>query len=178
MIRVRGLIEEKVKRYHEAIRKASNDVVAGELLKDMKRWLLRNDLFFLMCVTGHEKIAKWRGVYQPFCDEVSLQTWQVVRLGIHEGSDGMMKWDEVADEEDFGLERMYLCYRAFYKTSIVTIGHSCQLLLNFPNIHIVLCHNKQDTSSKNLMAVKNLFLNTPKLNDETVGMLKERYGVS
>lgn len=138
-----------------------------------KRWLCRNDLFFLTCITGHEKIAQWGDFYRPFCDDVSLMNWKVVELKIHPPSELMPRI-----EEEFSMQRLYLRYRGYYKTTIVTICHSAQLLLNFNNIHIVLCHNKQRTSSDNLVAIKNLFLNKPKLSKETKEMLKREYGVS
>lgn len=177
MIKIRDSIRAKVKSFDWAIKQASNDAVALTLQREKKRWLCRNDLFFLTCVTGHDKICQWKEIYQPFCDEVSLMTWKVVREKIQESSEDMLHWREVADTDDFCFQRLYLCYRAFYKTTVVTICHSMQLLLNFPDIHIVLCHNKQDTSSKNLMSIKSLFLNRPKLNKETKEMLFNEYGV-
>ena len=54
------------------------------LYKSQNRWRCRNDLYYLCGITGHDKIVdpKWRDYYEPFCDEVSLLNWQVVRLGI------------------------------------------------------------------------------------------------
>ena len=166
-----------MKEYDEAVKKASTDRVAVELMRDKKRWLLRNDLFYLLCVTGHDKIAKWWEVYRPFCDEVSLQTWKVVEMGMHPPSENMVPLSEVR-KKDLVKQRLYLCYRAFYKTTVITIRHSTQLLLNFPNIHIVLCHNKQDTSSKNLMAIKNLFLNRPSLKEDTLEVIRDQYNIT
>lgn len=137
-----------------------------------KRWLCRNDLFFLTCITGHEKIAQWGDFYRPFCDDVSLMNWKVVELGIQPKSEMMPEIDD-----ELSMQRLYLRYRGYYKTTIVTIVHSLQLLLNFPNIHIVLCHNKQRTSSDNLEAIKNIFLNKAKLSKETLDIIKKRYGI-
>jgi len=157
---LRETIEKKIKIWDEMISSATYDKVALRLLRDKKRWLCRNDLFYLCCLVGCKEIEKYPEIYKPFCDEVSLQNWNVVKLGIHEPNSDLLKIDDVADLEEFVLERMYLCHRVFYKTTIVTKVHSLQLLLNFPNIHIVLCHNKQENSSDNLVTVKNFFLTT------------------
>ena len=137
-----------------------------------KRWLCRNDLFFLTCITGHEKIAQWGDFYRPFCDDISLMNWKVVDLKIHDPSEMMLKIDD-----ELSMQRLYLRYRGYYKTTIVTICHTVQLLLNFANIHVVLCHNKQRTSSDNLVAIKNIFLTKPKLSKDTRDMLRKEYGV-
>ncbi|MDI6732336.1 MAG: hypothetical protein QME16_00185 [Planctomycetota bacterium] len=85
--------------------------------------------------------------------------WQVVRLGLHPPSEFMLTPEET--EFDERIQRLYLCHRGFYKTTIVIKVHSLQLLLNFPNIRMVLVHNIQTNSSDNLQVVKSYFLNTP-----------------
>jgi hypothetical protein len=176
-IYLRDRIKAEVAAFDEVILKAKSDNVAKELIRDKKRWLLRNDLFFLSCVTGHEKICEYKEVYQPFCDKVSLQTWQVLRLEMHEANGDLLKPEDVASEEEWDIQRLVLAYRAFYKTTIVTICHTAQLLVNYNNLHVVLCHNTQNTSSKNLVAVKNLFLNRPRLTKATQDRLFRDYGV-
>jgi hypothetical protein len=163
MLKLREAIETKCLKFDEAIRSASTDNVALELLRDKRRFLCQNDLFYLCCFTGNAQIAKYPDYYRPFCDEVSLMNWRVVHLGMHKLNPYMLKVDEITDDPDKDLgfmQRLYLCYRTFYKTTIITKIHSLQLLLNFPNIHIVLCHNKQENSSDNLVSVKNCFLTT------------------
>ena len=169
---IRELIDAKRAEYIKAIAGAKSGKVARYLSREYKRWLCRNDLFFLTCITGHEKIAQWGDFYRPFCDDVSLMNWKVVELKIHPKSEGMLEVDF-----DIPMQRLYLKYRGYYKTTVVTICHTAQLLLNFNNIHVVLCHNKQRTSSDNLVAIKNLFLNRPKLSKETLEMVKREYGV-
>lgn len=164
MIKLRQVIENRVLKFDEAIKSAKSDNVALELLRDKKRFLCQNDLFYLCCLTGNEKIAQYPEYYIPFCDEVSLMNWKVVHLGMHKPNMYMLKVDDVTDSPDKDLDfmqRLYLCYRTFYKTTIITKIHSLQLLLNFPNIHIVLAHNKQENSSDNLVSIKNCFLTTP-----------------
>lgn len=134
-----------------------------EALRDKKRWLCRNDLYYLACLTGHDNIAKWPEIYMSFCDEMSLMTWRVVDLGLCKKPEGLLPIEEVTDDwnKDLGfMKRLILCYRAYYKTTVITKLHSLQLLLNFPDIHLVLCHNKQENASDNLVAVKNYFINT------------------
>jgi phage terminase large subunit-like protein len=163
MLTLRKSIEEYSWRFDEEIRKASSEKIALEALRMKKRWLCKNDLYYLACLTGHDNIGKWPSIYQPFCDEVSLQTWRVADLGLCEADEDLMPIDKVTDDRDNDMnfmKRLFLCYRAFYKTSIITKIHSLQLLLNYPNIHLVLCHNKQENSSDNLVAVKNYFTNT------------------
>ena len=163
MLKLRESINKYSARFDDAIRQASTDKVAVELLREKKRWLCKNDLFYLACLVGNEKIAQWKDLYQPFCDEVSLLTWRVVDLNLCKAPEGLLKIDEVTDDwkNDLGFyKRLFICYRTFFKTTVVTKVHSLQLLLNFPNIHLVLCHNKQENASDNLVSVKNLFLNT------------------
>lgn len=161
MLKLRQSIEAYSQRFNNAIREANDEVVARQLFLDKKRWLCKNDLYYLCCITGNEKIAMYPEFYKSFCDEVSLMNWQVVRLGIQKPNSDMLKFEEVTDNlDDLVMQRLYLCYRTFYKTTIITKVHSLQLLLNFPNIHICLAHNKQENSSDNLVTVKNYFLTT------------------
>lgn len=162
MIKLRDSIKLVCRLYDEAIGKASKEEVAIEILREKRRWMCRNDLFYLCKVTGNDKIVELPSIFEPFCDDVSLMNWAIVHYGMFGGSEGMLKVDEVTNDPytDLYFERMYLCYRAFYKTTIVTKVHSLQLLLNFPNIRICLEHNKQDTSSDNLNTIKGYFLNT------------------
>lgn len=160
MIRIRKYINEVVKDYDKVIKKATSDRVALELLREKKRWLCRNDLFYLAGIVGNDKVVSRPEIFQEFCDEVSLISFNLVRLGVFGASEGMIGWRDVADESDYSKERLYLAYRAFYKTTIVTKVSTCQLLLNFPDIRIVLSHNKQENSSDNLMTIKNYFLNS------------------
>jgi len=163
MLKLREIINTKVEQFNEAIKSAKSDNVALELLRDKKRFLCQNDLFYLCCLTKNDEIAKYPEYYQPFCDEVSLMNWKIVSLGMHKPNMYMLPINEITDNPkkdlDF-MQRLYLCYRTFYKTTIITKIHSLQLLLNFPNIHIVLCHNKQENSSDNLVSIKNCFLTT------------------
>lgn len=159
MLKIRESINSRVKSFDSAIRSATTERVALSLLREKKKWLCRNDLFYLCALTGNHKIAKMPEIFEQFCDEVSLMNWEIVRNGIHPPSEGMLELSEV-DEALIARQRMYLCYRAFFKSTIVTKVHSLQLLLNFPNIRICLLHNKQDNSSDNLMAIKNFFRNT------------------
>ena len=170
---LRDLINKRIKVFQEVICDCKTKGARSYYLKEYKRWLCRNDLFFLTCVTGHEKIAEWGDFYKPFCDEVSLMNWKVTELKIHVPSEMMLPHPGI----EIPMQRLYLRYRGYYKTTIVTICHTAQLLLNFNNIHVVLCHNKQRTSSDNLVAIKNLFLNRPSLSPETKKMIDEVYGV-
>ena len=147
-------------------------------MNEYKRWLARNDLWYLTLITGHDKIAD-HSFYRDFCDEVSLMNWEVVKIGIVSYSRGMLSVEEVVDDsKDLVLQRLYLCYRTFYKTTIITKVHSLQLLLNFPNLHIVLCHNKQDNASDNLVSIKNMFLQKPQYTDKIRQILKDDYHIS
>ncbi|MEK7140315.1 MAG: hypothetical protein AAB815_00865 [Patescibacteria group bacterium] len=158
MSKLRESINAKVRLFDRAIKSASSDRIAIELLREKKRWLCRNDLFYLCCLTGNHEIRKLASVFEPFCDEVSLMNWNIVRLGIQPANKDMLSIFDVGDE--FDNQRLYICHRGYYKTTIVTKVHSLQLLLNFPNIRMVLVHNKQDNSSDNLRTIKEYFLST------------------
>lgn len=158
MLKLREAIEAKCKKWDEAIRIAKSEKVAQALFRDKRRWLCRNDLFYLCGITGNDEIKRLSGVFRDFCDEVSLMNWQVVKLGLHNASEDMLPVGSVELEDK--IQRLYLCHRGFYKTTIVTKVHSLQLLLNFPNIRMVLLHNVQENSSDNLRVVRDYFLNT------------------
>ena len=161
MIKIRESIERGKRIWDDAIKGAESDNVALELLRDKKRWLCRNDLFYLCEITGNEKVANLRTSLQPFADEVSLICWKVVQLGIYPRSEGMLRIKDVVDSPDeLWMQRIYLCHRVFYKSTIVSKVNTLQLLLNFPNIRIVLLHNKQDNASAILKTVRNYFLTT------------------
>lgn len=179
MAGLRDLINKYKGRYLSKIRDAvkKDEGVAQVLMHEYKKWLCRNDLFFLTCLCGYNNIAKWGKFYRPICDEVSLMNWKVVGDGIHVASEDMIRVEEIRDDQAMVMQRLYLGYRTIYKTTVVTICHSLQLLLNFPNIHIVLCHNKENTSSANLMTIKNLFLSEPELDEGTLRILREEYGI-
>lgn len=168
---LRKSIENRVKLWDEAIRQASNKKVGIRLLRDKRRWLCRNDLYYLAKLTGHSfwKQGAIKGFvdrfHRPFCDSVSLMNWKVVQLNMMPPSEGMLKIEEVADEEVWKklmekLQRLYIHFRSAYKTTIVTTLHTIQLILNFPELHIAISHNTQDNASEILMGIKNLFLNS------------------
>lgn len=158
MPKLRSLIEVKQKELEDRVKQARDPVVANQLVKELLRWRCRNDLLFLCGITGNDKITQYSDYYRDFCDEVSLMNWKIVQLGMHPPNEEMLPVKDIEDE--LFLQRMYLCYRTYYKTTIITKVHSLQLLLNFSNIHIGLCHNKQLNSSDNLIAIKNYFLTT------------------
>ncbi|KKN70042.1 hypothetical protein LCGC14_0434890 [marine sediment metagenome] len=166
MLRLRQSINDKIAKYEKVIKQClvdGKDRDAVLLDRDMKRWRCRNDLYYLAKITGEnsDKITKYKSFYEPFCDKVSLQTWQVIRLELHKNNEDLLPIDKVADERDFKyIQRLFLCYRTYYKTTIITKFHSLQLLLNFNNIHIVLCHDVENIASDNLVAIKNYFLTT------------------
>ncbi len=162
MLKIRESINRRVLAYDNAIRKSSSEAGRLIFLREKRRWLCRNDLFYLCGLTGNHKVVAHAGIYRSFCDEVSLMNWLVVRLGIFSPSEDMLRVEEVTDcpEEDFKKERLYLFYRAFFKTTIITKVHTLQLLLNFPNARVVILHNKQDNASDNLMTVRNFFLSS------------------
>src|SRR3990167_11370798 len=103
---LRQSIEEKVKKWDEVIRVAKSEKVALALFREKKRWLCRNDLFYLCCLTGNEEIKRLGNIFRDFCDEVSMQSWQAVRLGIHEPSEDMLTAQQ-AGLEDTRTQRLY-----------------------------------------------------------------------
>lgn len=160
MLKLRNSINTIRLRYENAIREAKGEAVAEELFIDMKRWLCRNDLYYLGKITGHSKFID--PFHKDLCDKVSLMNWQIVRLGIMPPSQDMLKIEDVvSDISELGkLQRLFLLFRSAFKTTIVTKLHTAQLLLNFSNLHIAISHNTQINASDNLESVKNLFLST------------------
>lgn len=163
MIVLREAIEKKCNKFDEGIRSAKSQNVGMALLREKKKWLCHNDLFYLCKITGHNKIAELPDIYKPFCDDVSLMNWKILDLKIFPKNEDMLGVNEICTDRRNDLkyhERMYLAYRAFYKTTIISKVHTIQLLLNFPDIHVVLCHNKQENASDILVSIKNCFLST------------------
>ncbi len=163
MIKIRESINKRIEHFDKIIVSAVSEKVGLALLREKKRWLCRNDLYYLSCLVGNDEIKKYPEIYQSFCDEVSLMNWLLVYLNRLPASDNMLTLEEVTSspkEDLVFMQRLYLGYRTFYKTTIISKGHSLQLLLNFPNIHICLAHNKQENASDNLVTIKNYFLTT------------------
>ena len=158
-MKLRQSIQDKIVRFDQAIKGAISEKVGLRLIREKKRWLCLNDLFYLCCLTGNGKIRDWENFYKPFCDEVSMINWKIAELGIHAPSEEMLPAEEAVDQFLY-IQRLYLCYRMFYKTTIVTKVNTLQLLLNFPNLHICLAHNKQENASDLLVTIKNYFLST------------------
>lgn len=158
MIKLRQTIEEKVKKWDIAIGSASSEKIGLRLLRDKERWLCRNDLYYLATFTGHNKLIK--RFHKPLCDSISLVNWKLVHLGIMPASENMLKNEEVVDSpEELGSnQRLFLLFRSAFKTTLDITLHTIQLLLNFPEIHIALCHNTQVNASDILEGIKNLFL--------------------
>ena len=162
MINLRQAIEKRTEAYDRAIAECSTLNSATYLLREKKRFLCKNDLFYLCVLVGNSEIAKYPEFYKPFCDEVILMNWAIVSKGAQPKDPEMLDISDVTDDASDleAIQRMYLCHRSFYKTTIITKVHSLQLLLCFPNIHICLAHNKQENSSDNLVTIKNYFLTT------------------
>lgn len=162
MLKLRASIAAKSRLYDQVIVKAKYDRVALQLLRDKKRWLCKNDLYFLCCLTGHEKIASMPDIFQPFCDEVSLMNWKIQQVGMFGRTKDQLAVTEVTDDpvRDLSTERLYLCYRGYFKTTIVTKVHTLQLLLNYPDIRIAILHNSQDNASDLLTTIKGFFQGT------------------
>lgn len=166
MIKLRQSIEEKIKLWDKAIGNASNSKIGIQLLKDKKRWLCRNDLYYLGMITGHSEWAEGdvKGfvprLHKELCDIVSLMNWQIVQKGLLEKHPDMLEIEDVVDAPDeLGrTRRLFLYFRSAYKSTIVTKLHTIQLLLNFPNIHIFIAHNTQINASDILISIKRLFL--------------------
>jgi phage terminase large subunit-like protein len=58
--------------------------------------------------------------------------------------------------------KLWLIFRGSFKTSVITIGHTIQLLLNYPNIRILLASNKLDNAKEILGVIKAQFMYNPK----------------
>ena len=167
LIKLRQSINETLKKWDDEIdsaaRKGAKENFLLALIRSKNRWRCRNDLFYLCEIVGQDKIVSIPRYYESFCDEVSLMNWQILRLGLHPPNEDILPLEYVTDNPKIDLEqleRLYLCFRTFWKTTIISKVHSLQLLLNFNNIHIVLCHNKQLNASAILVSIKNMFLTT------------------
>ena len=167
MLKLRQSINETLKKWDDEIdsqaREGKSDNFLLALIRARNRWRCRNDLLYLCEIVGQDKVVSIPRYYEPFCDEVSLMNWQVLRLGLHPPNEDILPIENVTDNPEKDLERLqrlYLCFRTFWKTTIISKVHSIQLLINFNNIHIVLAHNKQENASALLVAIKNMFLTT------------------
>ena len=159
MIKLREAIKEKIKYWDERIAAVSNNKNLYLFRKRLKkRWLCRNDLYYLAEFTGHNKLIE--EFHRPLCEHISLMNWKIVELGIMPKYPTMLKVKEVVDSpQELGRnQRLYLLFRSAFKTTLDITLHTIQLLLNFPEIHIALSHNTQVNASDILEGIKNLFL--------------------
>jgi len=155
--KLRETLAFKNRLFQEAFEGASPEQ-KGEIRKEHIRWLLRNDLWFLAKATGHTLLVE--RFHRPLCEWTSFQNWQVVRYLNFTPSRGMPEPGEVLDPEDEAWEqvqRVWLLFRAAFKTTLITKLHTVQLLLNFPDLRIALTHFKQDIASQRLVSIKELF---------------------
>lgn len=152
-------ITESIERWEKELRGVIGEEVGGVEFKreDYERWLCRNDLWYLAVKLGMKEIGKYRGFYEKLCHEISLINWVIVKNGVFELREDMLGLGEV-DESILRDESAYFWFRSGYKTTIQKV---CifQLLLNFPNIRIVIVHNKQENASDILVSVKQFFFN-------------------
>lgn len=170
MLKLRQSINKQIALFDNAIRQAKSEKVALILLRDKKRWLCRNDLYYLGLLTGHlewkegspKPIGFVKRFHEPFCEQVSLMNWQLIDKGLFTQPEGLLKIEDVVDSAaDLGKSRrLFLKFRSAYKSTIVTKLHIIQLLLNFPDIHICISHNTQINASDILISIKRLFLTT------------------
>ncbi len=160
MIKLRETIERKKSLWNKAISTSSSDKIGLQLLRDKKRWLCRNDLYYLCQITGHNKLIEH--FHKPLCDKISLMNWQIVNKGIMPQPKELLKVNEVVDNiSELGkLQRLFILFRSAFKTTIDTTVHTIQLLLNFPELHIAISHNTQINASDISEGIKNLFLTT------------------
>lgn len=160
MIKLRQAIENKSQLFDKKFLEAKNNVQAALILREKKRWLCKNDLYFLGTLTGHSKFIEH--FHKSFCDKVSLINWQVINKGLFKQPEDLLTIDEVVDNvSELGKSRrLFLKFRSAFKSTIVTKISIVQLLLNFPDIHIAISHNTQINASDILVSVRNLFLTT------------------
>lgn len=169
MIKLRQAIKNKVKKWDEAIQEAKSEKVAQFLFRDKKRWLCRNDLYYL--ATKIVGLSEWKEgknngfvsrFHRELCDTVSLMTWKVSALGFFPHPEDLLPVNEVIDDiSELGKNRrLFLYFRSAYKSTIVTKLHTIQLLLNYPDIHIFISHNTQINASDILISIKKMFLTT------------------
>ena len=78
MLKLRQAIETKVSQFNEAIKSAKSENVALELLRDKKRFLCQNDLFYLCCLTQNYEIAKPKVYYFEGIDGIHKALEQVL----------------------------------------------------------------------------------------------------
>lgn len=158
-MKLRQSIETKSKIWEKKIAQANQE--AGLLLtRDYLRWKCRNDLFFLGKFTGHNLLLD--PFHREMCETVSLMNWQLVRYGIMPAHPDMLRIEDVVDNPaELGKpQRLFLYFRSAFKTTIVTSLHTIQLLLNFPEIHVAICHNSQINASDILIGIRELFRTT------------------
>ena len=168
MTKLRAAIDKKVEWYNSLIVQAKSDKAGALLLREKKRWLCRNDLYYLGLTCGYKEWKPGMSAgfvehfHKQFCEEVSLLNWKLVQLGMFAPSEDMLKPGEVVGSyNELGKNRrLFEKFRSAYKSTIVTKLHILQLLLNFPDIHIAITHNTQENASDLLVNIKWLFKHT------------------
>ena len=160
MLKLRQAIKNKIKELDLLSKDISGKGDRERLEYEKVRWLCRNDLYFLALLTNHKKLIY--PFHKNLCDKISLLNWQFVRLGIMKPSEYMLDIKDIADDEkDLGKAiRLFLLFRSAFKTTIAIKLHTIQLLLNFPDLHIVISHNTQINASDILESLKFIFRTT------------------
>jgi len=169
MIKLRDSIDKMVLRFDKEIAQARSRKVAHHINRLKKRWLCKNDLWYLSEITNHLVWKKsdppmTKGFveyfHKPFCEKVSFMNWKVVVLGLFPKPEDLLDVSSVVDDvSELGKNRrLFLKFRSAYKSTVVTKLGTLQLLLNFPDIHICISHSTQVNSSDILVSIKDMFL--------------------
>lgn len=69
-----------------------------------------------------------------------------------------VRWEEAAQT------RLWLMFRASFKTTVISIAHTIQLMLLYPDIRILIASHKKDGGSAEILrAIKQHFIANPKM---------------
>lgn len=110
----------------------------------------RKDLYFLAkYILGHKEM-NWR-FHKPICNLMQEVNYYVKhRKSMKEIPESIRN-------------RLWLIFRGSFKTTVLTISHSVQLMLIDPNIRICLASNKLDNAKGMLLSIKIQFMQNPVL---------------
>jgi predicted phage terminase large subunit-like protein len=150
-------------------------------LYDNVKLLMRDEamtnLYFLATeILGYKDLGI---MHKPLCDVVA--SVNPLFNAIHEGKKSYdlksirfkfqrdavpTDYQRFFEYDDTSMQRLFLMFRGSFKTTIITIAHTIQLMLIYPDIRILICsHKKEEGSQEILGAIKRHFISNPRLRE-------------
>lgn len=118
------------------------------VLRHKLRKMGKKDLYFLIkYILGYTDLD--HKLHRPLCRKIQKVNKYVVKRHLLKSIPPLIR------------NRLWLVFRGSFKTTILTIGHTTQLILRDPNIRICIASNKLDNAKDMLGSIKQHFMLNP-----------------